>query len=80
MVKLFVDYMSVKKSGIMHNTKLKRILASSVLAFHKEFLGIIGNKPYGKYRYPTHHPFNKKLISVLSDNLISMVTFCHWQN
>ena len=42
-VKLFVNYMFLHKTGILQNTKLKRIYATSVLLFHESFLGIIGN-------------------------------------
>ena len=34
-VNVFVNYMFVHKTGIMHNTKLKWILAASVMIFHK---------------------------------------------
>ena len=42
-VKLFLYSLSFNKTGIMHNTKLQRIIISYILIFHEAFLGIIGN-------------------------------------
>ena len=74
-IKLFVNSIFVHNTGIQHNTNLKRILAASVLRFHDEFLGIIRNEPSGKYKYPIHHPFQQKIICVLSETKVSDQTF-----
>ena len=55
LVTLFVDALFVHRTHITQKTKFKRILAATVLRFHGSFLEIIGNKPSGKYKYPTHH-------------------------
>ena len=64
-VNLFVDYLFCHRTQITHKTKFKCILAATVLIFHDAFLGMIGNEPIGKYKYPTHNPFHHKIISVL---------------
>ena len=79
-VKYFVDSLFSQKTGIMHNTNLKHLLAASVMIFHESFIGIIGNEPSGNYKYPNHHPFRHKTICVPSETIISMETFRKWQN
>ena len=71
-VNLFVGSLVFHKTGIMHNIKLNRILAASVISFHETFSGIIGNWQYGKYKDSTHHTLHHKIISVLSDTRIPM--------
>ena len=51
------------------------IIYAYVLIFYDAFVGIIGNKPYGKYKDPSHHPFHQKFISVLSETEFSGQTF-----
>ena len=58
-VKLFVDSLFFYKTGIAHNTKLKRILAASVITFHKSFLGIIVIEAPGKYKDLIHPHFHQ---------------------
>ena len=79
-LKLFVDSIFVQKTRITHTTKLKRIIADSIMIFHQAFSSIIGNKPYGKYKDPNHHPFHKENVSNLSEKWISMETFRKCQN
>ena len=50
------------------------------MEFHEAFLGMIGNEPSGKYKYPTHHPFIHKSISVLAETQISMDNFRKWKD
>ena len=70
----------VHRTQLTYKTKCKRIIAATVLRFHEAFLEIIGNEPSGKYKYPTHHPFHHKIISVLAETQISMETFRKWQD
>ena len=76
----FVSYLFFHKTHITHKTKFKRILAATVLIFRDAFLGIIGNESSGKYKYPNHHPFHHKIISVLVETKISIGTFHKYQD
>ena len=65
----------IHNTGIQHSTKLKRILAASVLIFHDAFLGIIVNEPSIKYNDTIHQTFNQTIISVPFEPKISDQTF-----
>ena len=60
LVKNNFDLLFVHRTQITHKTKFNRMIAATVLKFHEAFLGIIGNEPSGKYKYPTHHHFLQK--------------------
>ena len=55
------------------------ILASSVLTFHDEYLGMIINEPSGKYKDPSYRHFYQKIISVPSETEVSDKTFQKWK-
>ena len=67
LVNFSVDLMFVYRTQLTHKTNFKRILAATVLIFHYNFFGIIGNEPSGKYKDPTHNLFHNKIISVLAE-------------
>ena len=64
-VHLFVDSIFFHNTGLHYKTKLKHILAASFLQFYDAFLGIIRSEPSGKYKYPSHHPFQQNIISII---------------
>ena len=72
LVNCFVDLLFLYRTNITHKTKFKLILDATVLIFHDEFLGIVGNEPSSRDKDPTQHHFHHKIISVLSDTHISM--------
>ena len=77
-VQLFVNTIFAHNTGIHYKKKLKHILVASVLIFHDEFLGIIGNEPSGKYKDPINHPFYQKILSIIIELKISDETFEKW--
>ena len=79
MVHFFVNIIFVQKNGLRYKTKLKHILAASVLRFYYVFLGIIVNEPYGRYKDHSHHPFNQNIVSILFELKISDETFEKWK-
>ena len=74
-VQLFVNSRFIHNTGIQHSTKLKRILAASVLIFHDAFLGIIVNEPSVKYKDTIHQTFHQTIISVPFESNIPNQTF-----
>ena len=60
-LKFFADSLIVNKSDIIHNTKLKRVIAASVLSYHQTLSAIIESKPAGEYKYSAHHTTSYKL-------------------
>ena len=80
LVNFFVDFLFVYRTQLTHKTKLKRILAATVLRFHEAFLGMIENEPSGLYKDPTHHTFLQKIIFVFAETQVSMKTFRKWQD
>ena len=79
MFHLFVNNIFVHNTGLRYKTKSKHILAASVLKFSDAFLGIIGNKPSGKYKYCSHHPLHQNIVSILFELNISDETFDKWK-
>ena len=57
---------------------MKHILATSVLIFHDAFPGIIVNKTSGKYKGPSNHPLNQRILSIPSE-FFSDQTFEKWK-
>ena len=62
MVHLFANIIYVHNTGIRYKTKFKDILHASVLQFYDAFLGVIVNKPSGKYKDCSHHAFHQKYL------------------
>ena len=75
-----VDLLFSHRKKLTKKAKFKRIIAATVMRFHDAFLGIVGNKPSGKYKDPTHNPFYHKIISVFVETHISMETLRQWQD
>ena len=74
LVKTFANYLFAHRTQLTTKTKLKPILDATIMIFHDTFRGIICNEPSGKYKYPTHHLFHDKIISVPEETQISVVT------
>ena len=59
---LFLNDIFVHNTGLRYKTRLKHVLAASVLIFYDAFIDIIENEPSGKYKNLSHHPFNQKML------------------
>ena len=79
MFHLFVNNIFVHNTGLPYKTKSKHILATSVLKLSDAFLGIIGNKTSGKYKYRSHHPLHQNIVSIIFELNISDETFDKWK-
>ena len=58
-VNLFVESLFACKTQLINKTNFRRIFSASIMIFHYEFVCIIGNVPYSKYKDTTHHTFHK---------------------